>query len=79
MPKPMIAVYDKKTALFDAPFSCRHKNEAIREWHIVASDRNTKFGKNPEDFDLYEIGTFNEETGELITHKPAIQIASGVQ
>lgn len=35
MKTKLIAVYDKKTALFDNPFTVRHVGDAIREWDIV--------------------------------------------
>lgn len=74
----VISVYDKKTGLFDKPFVVRHNGEAIREWDIVTKDTQTKFGKNPEDFDLYQIGTYNDETGEMVSLKPHTHLASGV-
>lgn len=74
----IIAVYDKKTGLFDKPFSVRHNAEAIREWDIVIKDTNTKFGKNPEDFDLFQIATYDDSTGEILTLKPHTHLASGV-
>lgn len=76
--EPMIAVYDKKTGLFDRPFTARHIGEAIREWDAVRKDINTKFGKNPEDFDLFQIADFNDRTGEIQIIQPHRHLASGV-
>lgn len=73
----VLAPYDKKTALYQTPFIVRHVGEAIREWDIVTRDKNTKYGKNPEDFDLYQVGEFDDETGEIIPMK-AMHLASGV-
>ena len=78
MQQPMIATYDKKTALFGPPFVARHIGEAIREWDIVRKDTNTKFGKNPEDFDLYQIGYFDDESAQVELVKPHIHLSSGV-
>lgn len=74
----MIAVYDKKTGLYDKPFVVRHNGEAIREWDIVIKDTQTKFGKNPEDFDLFQIAYYNDETGAIEMCAPHIHLASGV-
>lgn len=76
--RPVISVYDRKTGLFSAPFTVRHIGDAIREWDLVRKDTNTKIGKNPEDFDLRQIGHFDEQTGELVSMKPATQLAGGV-
>lgn len=79
MQKPMIAVHDKKTGLYDPPFIVRHIGEAIREWDIVTKDNNTKFGKHPSDYELFQIANYNEETGEITHLKPFLHLSSGVQ
>lgn len=78
MKEPMCAVYDMKTGLFSKPFTVRHVAEAVREFDIVRKDTNTKIGKNPEDFQLFQIADFDLTTGEAITLKPHLHIASGV-
>lgn len=73
----IVAAFDKKTALYDRPFMVRHLGEALREWEIVCKDKNTKFGRNPEDWDIYVLGEFDDESGELIPGKKT-HIASGL-
>ena len=75
---PLIAVYDRKTGLFDPPFMVKHVGHAIREFDIVKRDPNTKFGKNPEDFDLFQVGEFDESTGNASALTPHLHLASGV-
>lgn len=65
MKKPIIAVRDIKIGLFDQPFVVRHVGEAIREWDIVSKNEQTKYGKNPTDFQLFKIADFDESTGEF--------------
>lgn len=74
---PMCAVFDKKTGLYDNPFTVRHVGEAIREWDVVRKNPETKFGKNPEDFDLMEIGVYDASKG-LITSTTPKTLATGV-
>lgn len=78
MQNKIIAVYDKKTGLFNMPFAVRHNGEAIREWDIVRKDDKTKYGKNPEDFDLYQIGEYDDATGSIVSITPHVHLASGV-
>lgn len=61
----MIAVFDKKTGLYDPPFVARHIGEAIREWEIVCKDTKTRYGLHNGDYELYHIGDFNEENGHI--------------
>ena len=72
----VVAVFDKKTGLYDPPFTCRHIGEAIRSWDVVRKDENSKIGKHPEDFDLFRVGYYYDETAQL---EPSLEhIASGV-
>lgn len=78
MKLPVCAVFDKKTGLFDRPVTVRHLAELIRDWDILRKDPNTKMGKNPEDFDLIQIGYFEDQSGTLEVVNPHVPIASGV-
>lgn len=79
MKQAVLAVKDKKTGLFDPPFNVRHQNEALREWSIIIKDEKTKFGKNPEDFDLYHIANYDADTGDYENLATKKQIATGIQ
>lgn len=70
MEMPICAVFDKKTGLYDNPFTVRHVGEAVREWDIVTKNKDTKYGKNPEDFDLMEIGSFDYTKGQFHNSVP---------
>lgn len=78
MQKPVIAVFDKKTSFYEAPFTVRHVGDAIREWDIVRKDTNHKYGKNPEDFELFQIAVYDENLGTIENLKPYTHLASGV-
>lgn len=78
MNQSVVAVFDKKTGLYDNPFTVRHVGEAIREWDIVRKDEKTKFGKNPADFDLFKIAEFDYQTGNIAPLAPHLHLASGV-
>lgn len=65
MQQPICAVFDKKTGLYDNPFTVRHVGEAVREFDTVRKMPETKFGKNPEDFDLMHIATWNPSQGRF--------------
>lgn len=75
--QPICAVYDKKTGSFEPPFTCKHVGEAIREWEVITKDEKTKFGKFPNDFELYQIGTFDYNTAEIHTLKPHTHLMGG--
>ena len=73
----VVALFDKKTGLYEKPGFARHLGDALRDWDHLRKDENTKMGKNPEDFDLWKLGVYDDETGEFTNERQ--QIASGVQ
>lgn len=74
----IVTVRDKKTGLYGKPSFVEHTAEVVREWDVIRKDPNTKIGKHPEDFDLFQVATFNDETGEVTQLNPHIHLATGV-
>ncbi len=63
-------VYDSKVEGYLRPFFMQTPNEAIRAFTELVNDPQHQFGKHPEDYTLFEIGTFDESNGsiESISH-----------
>lgn len=59
------AVLDLKASAYVRPFFFSTAGQAIRAFIDTASDPQSMFGRHPEDFCLYEIGTFDDETAVL--------------
>lgn len=78
MQKLVIAVKDTKIGSFEAVHQVKHVGEAIRGWDTVRSEGDTKYAKYPQDFELYQIATFDEETGLMTPLTPYLHLASGV-
>lgn len=69
------SMYDK-VAEFHTSFNLDHNdNSAMRNFRQALSSPDFKI--RGEDFDLYKHGTFDNETGELVSIKPEI-IMKGV-
>lgn len=59
----MFSVLDKPARVFIRPWCVRHEAEAIRSFYETAVDSAHQFAKHPEDFVLYELGTFDDGSG----------------
>lgn len=59
----VFSMYDKKTKVFSDPHCYRTIEEARRSFGQAAQDEKTLINKHPDDFELYFVGTFNEENG----------------
>lgn len=60
-----LAMYDKKAAVFSHLTTARTKDEARRSFGQSAHDENSMLSKFPDDYQLYAIGYFNQESGAL--------------
>lgn len=68
----LYALRDSKTDQFGNPMAMQAKGQAIRS---VADEINRKDPQNllsthPQDFELYELGTYDTDTGVYDTHTP---------
>jgi len=61
----MYAVRDSKGEFYYPPAFHKTHGEAERAFLNVAKNKESIIGKNPEDYDLYYVGTYDERTGKL--------------
>lgn len=66
----IFSVYDVKTQAYMTPFFSATPGSAIRSFTDAAVNPDSIVAAHPEDFHLYEIGEFNDQTGELGSHEP---------
>lgn len=67
----IFAVFDDKAKAFISPFTLPNQDMAIREFSRSARDPNHMFGVHAEDYSLFRVGFFDDETGVIeATPKP---------
>lgn len=73
----VFVVYDSKAEAYGMPFYQRSVGEAIRGFAQAAKDPNVQLSKSPEDFTLFQIGTYDEFAGtfQLLETKHALGTA----
>lgn len=67
------SVFDAKLAVFGKPWYGLNDAGAIREFSDAVNDGsnpNNQWHRHPEDFSLYHLGAFDDQTGELMSDKP---------
>ncbi len=70
----MYCVYDEKAQAFLRPFCMPNDGMAIRAIKNSALEEGHAFANNPEDYKLYNVGTFDEQTSVLVCHQPPVEI-----
>lgn len=67
----LYSVYDVKTGIFYPPQVCHNAGHAIRlHMDIFTQDKN--ISRYYSDYSVFEIGTFDDQTGELVSSKPSL-------
>lgn len=61
----MFSIRDTKTDAFDLPFYAHNEGHAMRMVTDMAASGKFVFSRHPADFALFEVGTFDDQTGEL--------------
>lgn len=61
----MYTVKDVKTGIFNAPVYCHNTAHAMRVMSSVFQNDEHQYSLWPEDFTLYEVGSFDDNTGVI--------------
>lgn len=72
MKVPMFTLLDIKSGIHNTPFFMVHAAQAIRACVDLAMDLNTTVGRHPADFQLMQIGTFDDQTGLVESSAPVV-------
>lgn len=59
----MFSIRDAKGEIFNQPFFAKTHGEAERNFHRLTTDPQSTVSQYPEDFDLYYLGIYNDQTG----------------
>jgi len=66
----MFSVFDSKAAVFGTPFFMQREAMAIRAFTDLVNDPQTMVGKHPEDFSLFHVADFDDETAVSVSYAP---------
>lgn len=73
----LFSVYDSKAKAYMTPFCRPATGLAIRDFIDVVNDVKSTISRYPEDFSLFEIGFFDDNTGELDMVERPINLGLG--
>lgn len=68
MKTPIMNVYsvcDTVAGRYSPPFLAANDRAAQRDFHSACTDGNSMMSKNPLDYHLFRIGTFDHDDGQL--------------
>ncbi|AXH76875.1 MAG: nonstructural protein [Microviridae sp.] len=65
MIKLVMSVYDHKAAMFCQPFFVGNEQVGMRAFVGAIENKDGDVGRFPQDFELYVLGKFDDETGRF--------------
>ena len=64
------SVFDSKSAIYDRVWQAVSDPAAIRSFTDIALDATHPIGMHPEDYSLFKVGTWSDESGEFVNEAP---------
>lgn len=61
----MFAVLDKQPNAYMQPFFALTAGQAARMFGDLVADNNSQVSKHPEDYALFHVGEFDDQSGEV--------------
>ena len=78
MKQLMFVIYDSKANAYLQPWFLTTEPMAIRAFTDLANDSDSNVSRHPEDYTLFNIGSFDDNTAEIIWNAP-ITLGNAIQ
>lgn len=75
----IVAVRDRAIDTYMRPFYVPALGAAIRSFQDELNRPDSEMGKHPDDYDLFHLGTWDDQTGEFQNLGMPSQLAQGKQ
>lgn len=75
----IFTVYDTKAKAYMPPFYMQSTGQAMRAFEDTVNDETHAFAKHPEDYVLYELGTFDDQNASFQLHKTGVTLAKAIE
>lgn len=75
----MYVVYDSKAEVYTHPAFLPTKAVAMRQFEEIVNDGKSEFARHPEDYSLFETGTFDDNAGMLAPTLAPVHICTALE
>jgi len=66
----MFCMYDRKSETYQPPLYCHNVGHALRVFGNLFAEPGQMMYRYPDDFQIFEIGRFDDLTAEVVATKP---------
>lgn len=67
MVKQIFSIYDSKSCIYLPPFLAHNEQDAQRQCLVMLKKDQTIMSMCPEDYGLFELGTYCDSSGKIIS------------
>jgi len=78
MKHQIFTIFDSKAHAYLVPFFLPENDMATRTFADCCNDLTHQFGKHPEDYTLFNIGSWNDDKAKFLTSNP-LSLGNGVE
>lgn len=75
----MYAIYDSAAGAYLQPFFFHQDGLALRAISDCVADPSHNFAKHPDDYTLFYIGEFDDQTGDIVPAVPAESLGNLIE
>ncbi|AXL14764.1 nonstructural protein [Microviridae sp.] len=75
----IFTIYDQKAHAYITPFFLPEEAMAIRTFGDCCNDKSHQFGRHPEDYTLFNIGAWADNTAQIVMNNAPITICNGLE
>jgi len=78
MKNGIYSIYDAKAEVFTSPMSLMNNNVAVRIFQNCVNTPEHNYALNPEDYNLFKLGEFDDNTGLIDVYNPPQILVSAI-
>lgn len=75
----VFSIRDAKSEVFHTPFYKTTHGEAERDFRTAVNDKKTQLHQYPEDFDLWYLGEYDDNTGKFESLDTPLHVIKAIQ
>lgn len=73
------SIYDAAVSAYMQPFCAQSKGQAVRMFSDSVNDSSTMFFKHPDDYTLFELGSWNDESASYQLHAAPVSVGVAIE
>lgn len=74
----MMAIHDRQLDSYINIFPMQSVGQALRGFSDEVNNPDSDMHKHPEDYTLYQVGTFDKNSGQLLEERKQVALATNV-